>query len=296
MGSYGQMINKHCSKSASFLLKSVLDLILLMLQIDHIDFCHVDYLLKTESFFNLANYTSECIQIANELFRHIFQKTEELEDFDGVVEKFVERVKNFKKLVDKMQPVVFEQSVCIPIEKNAAILQRPYDKYLIRFHEHLLHLDVYPKENTPEWSRLAKVVDKLGTEEGFEAYQAENGPWMFQPAAFYLSFFKNLSVSFKTKPALVNHLARGICSILERIKQRNQFFDMFLNPINGILIGTRILTEFTIGLTFTKRVEFGEVVEKLIELWTFIKVCTEIILFWEEIQGEFWLSQFLKLR
>ncbi len=267
---YTRYVKTSCSKSGSFLLKPCLDLIISLLKIEHINFSAIEQLFRTENFFNLANYTNECYQITTYLFRIIFLN-ETIKDLNSVIDSFIDKVKIFKKVVENMQPILFEKSICIPIEENIPILQKPYEKHLISFHS-LIHFDLYPKDNTPEMERLKKVLDITSSENGFESFQADVAePWWCQPAAFYLSFFAKLNSSFNARPKLVEYLEPSIFSILEKIKQKNQFFDNFLNPNGGVLVNLKILSEFTNSLFLAKNIEFAKIINKLIEIWIFIK-------------------------
>jgi len=270
LSSIASFIFKNGKTNASVLLKPTLDLIVNVLKLNNSTFNPINQFFRINGFFNLANYSTECIQMLNELISIIYAN-KQIKETSDLIDYYVEKVKIFKKVVEKIHPVLFEKAICIPIEQNIEQLKEPYDKFL----ESLLSLysfEIYPKPtDSNELDRLEKLIFRLSTDECFERFQADKAPWWYQPSAFYLSFFTNLTSNFGKRTDLVERFEPAFLKLLEKLVEKNEFFDKFLNPNGGLLINFRILLVFTNQLLLTKNSSHSKLVNKIIEIWIFIK-------------------------
>ena len=257
-------------KMDSSLLRPCLQLIISILKINLLDVTSLMTLFRCDKFFNLSNYSKETALILDGILTLIYKSdTHEVVELDNLIDVFMEKVKVFKKVLDSLQPILFDKVLCAPIEQNIGVLRQPYKKALNTL-MHFFSFDSYPKQDS-ELKRLQQVFQRILTEEIFNSIQPQSCAFYYQPGAFYLDFFKVLTKGLSKRSDIALLLENDILELFNLLIARNEFYNEFYDANNGRLMNYLIFQEFMNNLVLTKKDSQPSLVKKLIEISFLIK-------------------------
>jgi hypothetical protein len=256
-------------KPANHLLKPILDLTTSFLQVPHInDVNGISYLLRLEKFFNLSNYSNETILLLNGIIKLVYRK-DEIKSIDDLVYYFIERVKVFKKVLENLYPILFDQIVCKPIEEQIEILREPYKKNLNSLLK-LFSFELY-QINEAELNRLKQLIDLIVTDEIFQTMQAESCAFYYQPACFYWDFFQELSKGLAKRNDILEQLEEPLLKLFDKFILQNEFYNEFYDSNNPRLINYFIFQFLFIDLISKNINTPHSIVKKLLEICFLIR-------------------------
>lgn len=177
---------------------------------------------------------------------------------------FIDKVKHFAKVVEALQPVLWDILVCKPIEDQ--IQSTEFYRIVAPLYE-LVSVKTIPSSNAA-LDRLEKVFQNSISDLVLELVDPDSVKIYEQPADYYLRFYRLIAEAIKTREDIKLRVEKDLVTLFDKIISINKVIDE-LQP-GGLSIYYFIALAFTVTIVSNKSFN-EELVDKIITLWFILK-------------------------